>query len=154
VQFASDTVCFKPAGEPICDLQAVILTLDELEALRLADLEGFYQETAARQMQISRQTFGNIIFSAHRKVAEALINHKYLKIEGGVITMKERHFLCSECKHEWNLPYGTGRPGECPTCHSTNIHRHSDDCGWSSRQGCCHGRRHGINILRTKGNAK
>lgn len=64
-----------------------MLTLDELESLRLADLEGLYQETASARMKISRQTFGNIIASARRKVADALINSKALKIEGGCIRL-------------------------------------------------------------------
>lgn len=66
-------------------LKEVGLTLDELEAIRLADLEGLYQEDAAGQMKISRQTFGNIINSAHKKIADALVNGKALKIEGGVV---------------------------------------------------------------------
>jgi predicted DNA-binding protein (UPF0251 family) len=66
-------------------LEEVRLTLDELEAVRLADLEGLYQEDAARKMDISRQTFGNIVNSAHKKIADVLLNAKALKIEGGVI---------------------------------------------------------------------
>ena len=66
-------------------LEEVNLTLDELEAIRLADLAELYQEDAAKKMNISRQTFGNIINSAHKKIADALINAKALKIEGGNI---------------------------------------------------------------------
>jgi len=66
-------------------LEEVNLTLDELEAVRLADLEEMYQEDAAKKMNISRQTFGNIINSAHKKIADVLLNAKALKIEGGTI---------------------------------------------------------------------
>jgi len=66
-------------------LEEVKLALDELEAVRLADLEGLYQEDAAKKMNISRQTFGNIINSAHKKIADALLNAKALKIEGGTV---------------------------------------------------------------------
>ena len=66
-------------------LQQVALTVDELEAIRLADLEGLYQEQAAQQMHVSRQTFGRILEAAHKKVAEALVNGKALSIEGGPI---------------------------------------------------------------------
>jgi predicted DNA-binding protein (UPF0251 family) len=66
-------------------LEEINLTLDELEAVRLADLEGLYQVDAAKKMDISRQTFGNIINSAHRKVADVLLNTKALKIEGGTV---------------------------------------------------------------------
>jgi len=63
----------------------VNLTLDELEAIRLADLEGLYQEDSAKKMDISRQTFGNIIKKAHKKIADVLLNAKALKIEGGKV---------------------------------------------------------------------
>ena len=74
---------FKPAGVPLKELQEVILTFEELEALRLADLEGLYQEQAAEKMKVSRQTFGRIVSEAHAKVAQALIQGKALRIEGG-----------------------------------------------------------------------
>ena len=66
-------------------LEEVNLTLDELEAIRLADLTELYQEDAAKKMNISRQTFGNIINSAHKKIADVLLNAKALKIEGGTV---------------------------------------------------------------------
>lgn len=80
-----DANYFKPRGIPLNALQEINLTLDELEAVRLADLMELYQEDAARKMNISRQTFGNIINSAHKKIADALLNAKALKIEGGVV---------------------------------------------------------------------
>lgn len=80
---------FKPAGIPARELEEVILTYDQAEALRLADLEGLYQEAAARSMGVSRQTFGRIVEEAHRIVADAILNGKALKIEGGKIIIKE-----------------------------------------------------------------
>ena len=77
--------CFKPSGVRGCELEEVVLSLDELEAIRMADLESMYQEAAARQMGVSRQTFGNILKSAHAKVADFLVNSKKLKIEGGTV---------------------------------------------------------------------
>ncbi len=62
-------------------LEEVALTIDEFEAIRLADLHDLYHEVAAKNMKISRQTFGRILHSAHRKVAESLIHGKALKIE-------------------------------------------------------------------------
>ena len=85
VRCKPDSNCFKPQGIPIDRLEEVILTIDELEAVRLADAESMYQEKAAEKMNISRQTFGNIIISAHKKIADCLINTKALKIEGGAI---------------------------------------------------------------------
>lgn len=64
-------------------LTEVVMTLDEFEAIRLADQEGLYQEEAARRMGISRTTFGRILDSAHRKVAEVLAGGHCLRLEGG-----------------------------------------------------------------------
>jgi predicted DNA-binding protein (UPF0251 family) len=79
---------FKPAGIPMDKLNQIVIQLDEYEAIRLADLEGLYQEDAAKRMNISRQTFGRIIESAHKKIADALINGKAVKIDGGNIETK------------------------------------------------------------------
>jgi predicted DNA-binding protein (UPF0251 family) len=67
---------FQARGTPLTDLDEVSLKMDELEALRLADVEGLYQEEAARQMNISRATFGRIVEAAHRKVADAILHGK------------------------------------------------------------------------------
>jgi uncharacterized protein len=112
---------FKPAGIPLHHLEQVDLTVDELEAVRLADLEGFYQDRAAEQMNISRQTFGNILNSAHRKIADAIVNAKAVRIGGGVITWAARTFTCSACHHQWSLPCGTGGPENCPACGGGDI---------------------------------
>jgi predicted DNA-binding protein (UPF0251 family) len=76
---------FKPAGGRGCAAELVCMTLDEFEALRLADLEGLYQEQAAVRMGVSRTTFGRIVESGHRKVAEALVHGKALRIQGGPV---------------------------------------------------------------------
>jgi predicted DNA-binding protein (UPF0251 family) len=138
---------FKPRGIPLSMLEEVILTVDEFEALRLADLEGLYQEQSAEKMNISRQTFGRIIESAHKKVAEAFVKGKALKIEGGEFEMAAmRKFKCNECQHSWELPYGTGRPENCPSCKSGNIHRKQEDREYANAKGlgsgqgrCCRG---------------
>lgn len=83
-----NVVFFKPRGIPLCNLEEVRLTLDEVEAVRLADMQGLYQEQAAKKMDISRQTFGNIIGSAHKKIADAIINGKALRFVGGTIEIK------------------------------------------------------------------
>jgi predicted DNA-binding protein (UPF0251 family) len=136
---------FKPRGIPLSVLEEVVLTVDEFEALRLADLEGLYQEQGAEKMKVSRQTFGRIIDSAHKKVAEALVKGKALKIEGGEFEMADtRKFKCDDCEHTWQLPYGTGRPENCPSCKSGNIRRGEGErgCarGFGRGQGrCCRG---------------
>lgn len=62
----------------------ITLSRDELEALRLADMEGLYQEEAAKTMEISRPTFSNIVASARKKVAQALIQGLAIRIEGEI----------------------------------------------------------------------
>ena len=88
IGYTPDTTYFKPKGIPVSQIDEVSLNLDEFEAIRLADFEGFYQEAAADKMGISRQTFGRIIESAHKKISDVLINGKALKIEGGKVAVK------------------------------------------------------------------
>jgi uncharacterized protein len=134
---------FKPRGIPLSDLEEIVLGMDEFEAIRLADLEKLYQEEAAKEMEISRQTFGRIVDSAHRKVAEAVVEGKALRIEGGKISLADttgaRRFECDDCQHSWKLPYGTGRPTNCPICKGDNIRRAEHLGGSSGRgRGQCH----------------
>ena len=132
---------FKPRGIPLSMLEEITLTIDEFEAIRLADLENLYQEQAADEMKISRPTFGRIIESAHKKVAEALVRGKALKIEGGDFEVAAiRKFRCKGCRHTWELPYGTGRPENCPYCKSGNIDRAQEGKGSA---GSCPAKRDG-----------
>lgn len=87
--FEPNVVYFKPAGVPKNLLDEIVIEKDELEAIRLADLEGLYQEEAAKLMGISRQTFGNILTSAHRKIADFVVNGKILKVEGGKVILND-----------------------------------------------------------------
>jgi len=87
---------FKPAGTPARALEKMELTLDELEAMRLADLEGLYQEEAAERMGVSRPTFGRIVESARRKVTEALVVGKALAIRGGAAHPSSQR--CPRCR--------------------------------------------------------
>jgi predicted DNA-binding protein (UPF0251 family) len=106
----------QPTGE-------VVLAVEELEALRLADLERKTQEEAAGGMRISRQTFGRVVESARSKVADALVSGKSILIQGGTYEMEKREFKCADCGHVWEAPFGTPRPDECPECNSVNLHR-------------------------------
>jgi predicted DNA-binding protein (UPF0251 family) len=120
-------------------LEQVELGLDEMEALRLADLEELYQDQAAERMRISRATFGRLVEVARRKVADALIHGKVLIIRGGpIMTTTARTFRCSECNTYFQVPHGTGRPADCPACHSANFHRADEPRGQRGR--CFRGR--------------
>jgi predicted DNA-binding protein (UPF0251 family)/phage FluMu protein Com len=109
----------------VCDL-----SLDEFEAIRLADFEGQYHEVASESMGVSRQTFGRIIESARHKVADALLNGKALSIKGGDVLMNTmRTFACASCGHMWQEAFGTGRPLECPSCKGKEFSRAEEERG-------------------------
>jgi len=109
--------CFQPEGARSSSYEEVLLTLDEYEAIRLADLEGLYQEQAASRMNISRQTFGRIIEAARRKVADVLVNGKVLKIEGGSVSMKtEKPVRCPRCRRAFSPDCGKRKETSCPHC--------------------------------------
>lgn len=75
--------CFEPQGKIRAIHTGIILTLDEFEAVRLLDYKGMSQTKAAAMMKVHRSTVSRIISSARRKIAEALVDIKSLKIEGG-----------------------------------------------------------------------
>ena len=126
---------FKPRGIPMTELDRVSLAVDELEAIRLKDFESMEQEKAAATMNVSQPTFHRILQSGHSKVADALVNGKAIRIEGGDYVVKEgvRLFKCYDCQNEWKEPFGTGRPAKCPKCSSGNIHRAPGDRGYAKR---------------------
>lgn len=130
INYIPESRYFKPRAIPLARLDEVVLALDELEALRLADFEGLYHDAAAEKMGVSRQTFGRILETARHKVAEFLVEGKALKIEGGNITMpSQRTFKCKACGHEWREPFCTGRPQTCPSCQSDQIYRSDAGAG-------------------------
>jgi len=74
---------FKPAGMPLKQLEELQLTKDELEAVRLIDLENIEQKKAGEQMKISQPTLSRLLTSARKKIADALVNGKAITIRGG-----------------------------------------------------------------------
>jgi len=79
--------CFRPQCKPQDRLEGVILSLDEFEAMRLAYLESYDQKKMAKQMKIHQSTISRILNSAHKKVTDALVNVKAIRIEGGCCTI-------------------------------------------------------------------
>jgi predicted DNA-binding protein (UPF0251 family)/DNA-directed RNA polymerase subunit RPC12/RpoP len=124
------------------ELERISLAVDEFEAIRLKDLELLEQERAASTMNVSQPTFHRILQSAHRKVADALVNGRAIRIEGGDYMVREgaRLFKCYDCQNEWQEPYGTARPARCPKCKGTNIHRAPRDRGYARAEGRTGGR--------------
>ncbi|MBE9505840.1 MAG: DUF134 domain-containing protein, partial [Chloroflexi bacterium] len=124
VAFAPGATFFKPAGVAMAILQRVTLTLEEVEALRLKDIENLHQEECAKEMGISRATFHQILKSAHGKLADAMVNGKAIRVEGGNFAFPGARFRCRNDGHEWSLPPGP-LPGaasvSCPTCSSRDV---------------------------------
>jgi predicted DNA-binding protein (UPF0251 family) len=111
---------YKPAGIPLRDLDEVRLSVEELETIRLKDLEGLAQEHCADQMGVARTTFQRHLYAARAKIADALVKGKALRIEGGEFeTPLARRFLCAACGHEFEAPFCDGQRGmdmTCPSC--------------------------------------
>jgi len=93
VRFQPETTYFKPAGLRIRELEETVLAVEEFEAVRLKDLEGEEQEMAAEKMGISQPTFHRLLSSARKKLADAIVNGKAIKIQGGNfrISGRRRH---------------------------------------------------------------
>ncbi|MBR9681314.1 MAG: DUF134 domain-containing protein [Candidatus Altiarchaeota archaeon] len=90
VRYEPEVSYFKPAGIPKAQLETIPLLVEEYEAVRLADFKGKSQSAAAKEMGVSQPTFHRMLVSARKKVSDALINGKAIKIEGGhyVVTAK------------------------------------------------------------------
>ena len=80
---------FKPAGIRMTQLKETILTMSEFEAIRLVDFNEISQEKAAKKMQISQPTLSRILESGRRKIADAIVNSKAIKIEGGNFKLRK-----------------------------------------------------------------
>lgn len=89
VGFNPEITYFKPEGVPVVSLEDACLTIDELESIRLSDLLGLSYEDAGKQMGVSRATFGRVIQHARSVIADALINGKAIKVEGGNFTLAD-----------------------------------------------------------------
>lgn len=92
--------CFRPQCKSINELEGINMTIDEFEAVRLSDLQGLNQEQVSKKMKVHRSTVSRILTSAHKKIADALVNIKAIKIEGGCCKILERK------KHE---PISSGK---------------------------------------------
>ncbi|MCP4181032.1 MAG: DUF134 domain-containing protein [bacterium] len=103
IDIETESYCFGPKRVPMKQLEKVALTLDELQAVKFADLEGVYHENAGKRMGISRQTFSNLVKSARKKIADAIINQKVLIIEdsGNTVVAEKGFTKCRQCCHEW-----------------------------------------------------
>ncbi len=123
VDFIPQVTYFKPDGIPSGRLNEVCLSVEEAEAVRLKDLERLEQEQCAQEMHISRTTFHRILVLARQKIADALLNGKAIRIEGGKFEMAVRRFRCLN-GHEWDVPFEmliNSLPEFCPICNTPSI---------------------------------
>lgn len=112
---------FKPVGIPARLLENVFLSLDEYEAIRLADFKGLEHVQAAEKMNISRPTFTRIIKSARKKIAQAIIGVKQIVFEGGNIRLQKNLFRCYKCGKVFPIEVYEEIPLKCPNCHSDKL---------------------------------
>lgn len=120
-------------------LEENILRVEELEALRLRDIESLDQEECANKMEISRQTFQRILGLAREKVTDSLINGKAIRIEGGNFTRHICPVKCLDCGREWNESYENFKMVldgvyDCPECSSKKI-----TCARGEKKNFCRG---------------
>lgn len=104
----------------MCHIEKVTLKLEELEAMRLKDLENLSQEECAERMHISRQTFQLIIDEGRKKVVEALTTGKAIDIQGGNYTYNICKYRCMDCGKEFDEALEQ-EDRICPSCGSSHI---------------------------------
>jgi len=124
---------FKPVGVNGRDLTTLEMSLDEYEAMRLADFNGLSQEEAAVEMEISRPTFSRLIEDARKKCARFFIEGRRLVITGGMVHFRENLFRCHDCGHLFVHALGEDL-SECPSCSSENL---IDLAGGFGHGRCC-----------------
>ncbi len=124
---------FKPTGIQKSRLQQITLTLDEYEAIRLADYLNMEHKEAAEEMEISRPTFTRLIDKAHAKAAAFLVEGKELCIQGGCVHFRGNIIKCVDCGHMFNLSFDSTLEA-CPSCGSKNL---IDLAGGFGHGRCC-----------------
>ncbi len=127
---------FKPVGVRGQSLEITELTIDEYEAIRLADHLGMNHIEASEEMEISRSTFTRLIENARKKIAEFLIKGKQLQIDGGNIHFRGNIIKCLYCGHMFNTNF-EGNITSCPSCGSNNL---MDLAGGFGHGRCCRNR--------------
>ena len=111
---------FVPVGRRKCEIEEIHIKVEEFEAMRLKDVEDLNQEECAKRMLVSRQTFQNIIDSARKKIAIALIEGKPINISGGNYTRNICKLKCLSCDSTYEIKYEEDRK-ICPVCGSEQV---------------------------------
>jgi predicted DNA-binding protein (UPF0251 family) len=111
---------FKPLGIKNDVLDSISLSLDEFEAIRLADFVGMAHEEASEEMGVSRSTFSRLVDKSRQKVAEFILKGKRLRIEGGNIHFSNNILKCTDCGHMFKIKFNSSF-SLCPECQSNNL---------------------------------
>jgi predicted DNA-binding protein (UPF0251 family) len=125
---------FKPTDAPRRSVGVIELSVDEFEAVRLADYEGQEHLEASEKMGISRSTFTRVVDKARCKIAKALIEGKELVIEGGHVQFVNALYRCRDCGDVKPGPMGEDAD-ICPECGSRNIEDLTGRCTGRRRCG-------------------
>jgi len=107
---------FKPQGIPLRLLEHTVITVDELEALRLADYLNLSHEEAARHLKVSRPTVTRMLARAHRTIADALVHGKAIRIEGGEYILEGYQGFCPKCGARWSSTANGEATPPCQQC--------------------------------------
>lgn len=111
---------FVPEGRESSASEEIVLKVEELEAMRLKDIEGLNQEQCAEKMNVSRQTFQLILEKAREKTATALVEGKAIRVKGGKYTVNICRYSCTECGEQFDEPFEKNRVS-CPRCTSEEV---------------------------------
>ena len=124
---------FKPLGPRRSELRVVSLSLDEYEAIRLADNNGLSHLDASKEMNISRSTFSRLIDNARKKVAGFIVKGRFLQIEGGNIHFEGNSIKCNNCGFLFEVSIDDNID-KCPKCDSTDLNNMARNFGHGR---CC-----------------
>ncbi len=141
-------ICHKFVPTPSNGKAEITIKFEEIEAIRLKDLEGLDQIECGKSMGLSRPTFQRILQSARTKIAKALLEGLPIVIEGGNFMVKHRKFECAGCGHVWEVEPCSmgGKHGyeiACPKCNGMQKIKIEDGqrhaCGGPNHGGGCCG---------------
>jgi uncharacterized protein len=136
VGFIPQVTSFFPSGVSVSNLQEVHINIEELEAIRLKDIEELKLEECAHEMDVSRTTFSRILDSARKNIADALLYGKAIHIEGGNFEITAiRQFTCP-MGHKWYVasePMIKRFPDNCPR-RKTQKPETTESCGRMCRR--------------------
>ena len=110
---------FKPIGVRVGSMEQLLLSIDEYEALRLADYDGLEHSEAADKMMVSRPTFTRLVTKARQKIAKFLVEGKFLQIEGGAVHFSRNLIKCLDCGNRFESSL-VKKKYKCPVCGSNN----------------------------------